>query len=204
MKKILPFIFALMAVSAIFCACDETKTYAEKMEEEDNAIEAFIRDSSITVISQSEFYANDSVTDVSKNEYVQLASGVYMQIVDKGSENLADTIRPNEVVLVRFSEYSLYDKMVTVSNLETPYMVDEFRYTVTSSSIAGIFSTSTVGAMYYYYGSTTVPAGWLAALAYIRDGAHVKLIVPHKMGHDRALSNVYPYFYDLRKIQFWR
>ena len=204
MKKILPFIFALMAVSAIFCACDETKTYAEKMEEEDNAIEAFIRDSSITVISQSEFYANDSVTDVSKNEYVQLASGVYMQIVDKGSENLADTIRPNEVVLVRFSEYSLFDKMVTVSNLETPYMVDEFRYTVTSSSIAGIFSTATVGAMYYYYGSTTVPAGWLAALAYIRDGAHVKLIVPHKMGHDRALSNVYPYFYDLRKIKFWR
>lgn len=204
MKKILPFIFALMAISAIFCACDETKTYAEKMEEEDNAIEAFIRDSSITVISQSEFYANDSVTDVSKNEYVQLASGVYMQIVDKGSENLADTIRPNEVVLVRFSEYSLYDKMVTVSNLENPYMVDEFRYTVTSSSIAGIFSTTTVGAMYYYYGSTTVPAGWLAALAYIRDGAHVKLIVPHKMGHDSALSNVYPYFYDLRKIQFWR
>lgn len=204
MKKILPFIFALMAISAIFCACDETKTYAEKMEEEDDAIEAFIRDSSITVISQSEFYANDSVTDVSKNEYVQLASGVYMQIVDKGSENLADTIRPNEVVLVRFSEYSLFDKMVTVSNLETPYMVDEFRYTVTSSSIAGIFSTGTVGAMYYYYGSTTVPAGWLAALAYIRDGAHVKLIVPHKMGHDSALSNVYPYFYDLRKIQFWR
>lgn len=204
MKKILPFIFALMAISAIFCACDETKTYAEKMEEEDDAIEAFIRDSSITVISQSEFYAKDSVTDVSKNEYVQLASGVYMQIVDKGSENLADTIRPNEVVLVRFSEYSLFDKMVTVSNLETPYMVDEFRYTVTSSSIAGIFSTGTVGAMYYYYGSTTVPAGWLAALAYIRDGAHVKLIVPHKMGHDRALSNVYPYFYDLRKIQFWR
>ena len=204
MKKILPFIFALMAISAIFCACDETKTYAEKMEEEDDAIEAFIRDSSITVISQSEFYANDSVTDVSKNEYVQLSSGVYMQIVDKGSENLADTIRPNEVVLVRFSEYSLFDKMVTVSNLETPYMVDEFRYTVTSSSIAGIFSTGTVGAMYYYYGSTTVPAGWLAALAYIRDGAHVKLIVPHKMGHDRALSNVYPYFYDLRKIQFWR
>lgn len=204
MKKILPFIFALMAISAIFCACDETKTYAEKMEEEDDAIEAFIRDSSITVISQSEFYANDSVTDVSKNEYVQLASGVYMQIVDKGSENLADTIRPNEVVLVRFSEYSLFDKMVTVSNLETPYMVDEFRYTVTSTSIAGIFSTGTVGAMYYYYGSTTVPAGWLAALAYIRDGAHVKLIVPHKMGHDSALSNVYPYFYDLRKIQFWR
>ena len=204
MKKILPFIFALMAVSAIFCACDETKTYAEKMEEEDNAIEAFIRDSSITVISQSEFYANDSVTDVSKNEYVQLASGVYMQIVDKGSENLADTIRPNEEVLVRFSEYSILEEQITCSNIESPFDPDIFRYVVTSSSIAGVFISPSIGGMYYFYGSTTVPAGWLAALTYIRDGAHVKLIVPHKMGHDRALSNVYPYFYDLRKIQFWR
>ena len=105
---------------------------------------------------------------------------------------------------MRFSEYSLFDKQITVSNLELPYMVDRFRYVVTSSSIAGIFSTEDVGAMYYYYGSTTVPAGWLAALAYIRDGAHVKLIVPHKMGHDNALSGVEPYFYDMRKITFWR
>ena len=71
-------------------------------------------------------------------------------------------------------------------------------------AVSGVFISPSIGGMYYYYGSTTVPAGWLAALAYIRDGAHVKLIVPHKMGHDRALSNVYPYFYDLRKIQFWR
>ena len=159
MKKILPFIYSLMVLSIIFYACDDTKTYAEMMEDEDNAIEEFIRDSSITVISQSQFYANDSTTDVSKNEYVQLASGVYMQIVKKGSTNLADTIRPNEEVLVRFSEYSLFDKQITVSNLELPYMVDRFRYVVTSSSIAGIFSTEDVGAMYYYYGSTTVPAG---------------------------------------------
>lgn len=204
MKKIFAFIYSLMALTIIFYACDDTKTYAEMMEEEDNAIEEFIRDSSITVISQSQFYANDSVTDVSKNEYVQLASGVYMQIVNKGSVNLADTIRPNEEVLVRFSEYSLFDKQITISNLDLPYMVDRFRYVVSSSSIAGIFSTEDVGAMYYYYGSTTVPAGWLAALAYIRDGAHVKLIVPHKMGHDTALSGVEPYFYDIRKIQFWR
>ena len=166
-----------------FCSCEDEDTYAEMRKTEGAQISNFLNNGTrvvdketgdvtlevkgpIKVISESEFYANDSVTDVSKNEYVQLASGVYMQIVDKGSENLADTIRPNEVVLVRFSEYSLFDKMVTVSNLETPYMVDEFRYTVTSSSIAGIFSTGTVGAMYYYYGSPTVPAGWLAALAY--------------------------------------
>ena len=87
MKKILPFIFALMAVSAIFCACDETKTYAEKMEEEDNAIEEFIRDSSITVLSQSEFYANDSVTDVSKNEIARMdAQKVYRLLTEWAKE----------------------------------------------------------------------------------------------------------------------
>lgn len=204
MKKLILFFFTLMAFSALFYACDDTKTYAEMMEEEDEAIEAFIKDSNIVVISQTEFYKQDSITDVSKNEYVLLANGVYMQIVDKGSTNLADTIRPNEVVLVRFSEYSLMDKMQTVSNLEVPNLVDEFRYTVSSSSIAGIFSTNPYGAMYYYYQDTTVPAGWLAALAYIRNGAHVKLIVPHKMGHTNAMSSVAPYYYDMVKISFWR
>ena len=41
---------------------------------------------------------------------MQLASGVYMQIVDKGSENAADTVKNNDEVLVRFMEYSILDK----------------------------------------------------------------------------------------------
>ena len=101
MKKLTLFFFALLAVCLAFQACDNSKTYAEMLEEEKDAIKAFIKDSSIVVISQSEFYAQDSTTDVSRNEYVQLASGVYMQIVDKGSTNPADTIKPNDLVLVR-------------------------------------------------------------------------------------------------------
>ena len=92
MKKLTLFFFALLAVCLAFQACDNSKTYAEMLEEEKDAIKAFIKDSSIVVISQSEFYAQDSTTDVSRNEYVQLASGVYMQIVDKGSTNPADTV----------------------------------------------------------------------------------------------------------------
>ena len=117
MKKLTLFFLALLACGVAFQACDNTKTYAEMLDEEKDAIKAFIRDSSITVISQTDFYRNDSTTDVSKNEYVQLASGVYMQIVDKGSENPADTVKPNDKILVRFMEYSLMDQMVTMSNL---------------------------------------------------------------------------------------
>ena len=151
------------------------------LEEEKDAIKAFIKDSSIVVISQSEFYAQDSTTDVSRNEYVQLASGVYMQIVDKGSTNPADTVKPNDLILVRFEEQGL----IAVGGVK--------------SSIAGLF---TQGYMLIYHGSS-VPAGWLVALNYIRNGAHVKLIVPSKMGQSDAMRDVHPYYYDLHKLQIW-
>mgnify|MGYP001540130971 FL=1 len=154
MKKLTLFFFALLAVCLAFQACDNSKTYAEMLEEEKDAIKAFIKDSSIVVISQSEFYAQDSTTDVSRNEYVQLASGVYMQIVDKGSTNPADTIKPNDLVLVRYEELNLQSGYL-MSNLDIPIpdYLDEFKYTVTSSSIAGIFIK---GSMRLAYG-TSVP-----------------------------------------------
>ena len=143
MKKLLLLFFILLAVGFSFQACDDTKTYAEMLEEEDDAIADFINKEGIKVISQTEFFDNDSVTDVEKNEFVQLSSGVYMQIVDKGSDNLADTVRNNEVILIRFMEYSLLDQDTTISNLSFPYLTEEFRYSATSSSIAGIFNKNT-------------------------------------------------------------
>lgn len=201
MKKLLLLFFILLAVGFTFQACDDTKTYAEMLEEEDDAIADFINKEGIKVISQTEFFDNDSVTDVEKNEFVQLSSGVYMQIVDKGSDNPADTVKNNDLVLVRFMEYSLLDKDTTLSNLTLPYLVDEFKYTASSSSIAGIFIQ---GLMYMAYGYTAVPAGWLVPLPYVRDKAHVRLIVPSKMGHQSAMQYVYPYYYDITKYQIYK
>lgn len=201
MKKLLLLFFILLAVGFSFQACDDTKTYAEMLEEEDDAIADFINKEGIKVISQTEFFDNDSVTDVEKNEFVQLSSGVYMQIVDKGSDNPADTVKNNDLVLVRFMEYSLLDKDTTLSNLTLPYLVDEFKYTVSSSSIAGIFIQ---GLMYMAYDYTAVPAGWLVPLPYVRDKAHVRLIVPSKMGHQSAMQYVYPYYYDITKYQIYK
>lgn len=200
MKKLTLFFLALLACGLAFQACDNTKTYAEMLEDEEDAIKAFIKDSSIVVISQSEFYRNDSTTDLSRNEYVQLASGVYMQIVDKGSDNPADTVKANDQILVRFSEYGLMQGGLTLSNLYYAELVDEFNYRVTSSSIAGQF---TQGMMLTYYGQQ-VPAGWLVPLAFVRDGAHVRLIVPSKMGHSTAIQQVNPYYYDITKYQIYK
>ncbi|MBS7575252.1 DUF4827 domain-containing protein [Bacteroides sp. NSJ-90] len=206
MKKLTLFFLSLLALSLGFQACDDSKTYAEMLEEEKDGINNFIKDRNIKVISQTEFYEQDSTTkskdrgdDV--DEFVQLTSGVYMQIVDKGSENKADTVKSNDEVLVRFMEYSILDKDTTLSNLAAAETVDAFRYTVTSSSIAGIFLQ---GYMMSYYSSPAVPAGWLVPLTYVRDMAHVRLIVPSKMGHQTAMQYVYPYYYDIRKFQIWK
>ena len=186
MKKLTLFFLSLLAFGLGFQACDDGKTYAEMLDEEKDGINDFIKKEGIKV---------------EENEYVQLASGVYMQIVDKGSENAADTVKNNDEVLVRFMEYSILDKDTTLSNLNAVETVDAFRYAVTSSSIAGTFLQ---GYMMTYYSSPTVPAGWLVPLTYVRDMAHVKLIVPSKMGHQTAMQYVYPYFYDIRKYQIWK
>ncbi len=188
-------------MGCVIQSCDDTKTYAEMLEDEEDGIKNFISQNGIKVISQSQFYAQDSTTNVDENEFVQLASGVYMQIVDKGSDNPADTVKNNDEVLVRFMEYSILDEDTTISNLDVPGVVDSFRYTVSSSSIAGIFLQ---GYMLSYYSSSTVPAGWLVPLVYVRDRAHVRLIVPSDMGHSTAMSYVYPYYYDIQKYQIWR
>jgi hypothetical protein len=200
MKKLIPALL-LLPLIGLAIACSDTKTYAERIEEEKEAIAAFIKDNDIQVISQSEFYANDSVTDTTRNEYVQLASGVYMQIRDKGGRYANDTVRPNDVVLVRFMEYGLMEKDTTLSNLTATETVDAFRYTVSSSSIAGIFLE---GYIPTYYQSSAVPAGWLVPLTYVGNMAHVRLIVPHKMGHSSAIQSVYPYYYDIRKYQIYK
>lgn len=200
MKKLTLFFLSLLALTISFQACDNSKTYADMLEEEKDAINDFIKDRNIKVISQSQFYAQDSTTNLDENEFVQLASGVYMQIVDRGSDNIADTVKSNDEILVKFMEYDIIRKDTSLSNLADAAVVDAFRYTVTSSSIAGLFLQ---GYMKTYY-TTAVPAGWLVPLVYVRDRAHVRLIVPSKMGTQNALQTVYPYYYDITKYQIWK
>ncbi len=60
-----------------------------------------------------------------------------------------------------------------------------FRYVNENSSAYGIVFTP-LDYDYLWtansYG-TAIPGGWLLALPYLRDNAHVRLIIPSKMGH---------------------
>lgn len=196
--------FAFFALGLVFQACDDSETYAEKVSKERRWIRAYISSNNINVISEDEFYANDTITDVDNNEYVYFDdSGVYMQIVKRGKGELMQNGERAEFLLRFMEGYVETGDTLSTSNLigtnSYPYDV-----MICSKSSGQFTATFTEGSMYYNYGST-VPTGWLVPLSYIKPAvqlpndelARVKLIVPHSAGHQTASSYVIPYFYEI-------
>ncbi|WP_367971186.1 DUF4827 family protein, partial [Bacteroides caecimuris] len=51
MKKLVFLFLSLLTAGSLFQACDNSKTYAEMLEDEKNAVNNFIKDNDIRVIS---------------------------------------------------------------------------------------------------------------------------------------------------------
>lgn len=195
-----------MAITAAV-SCDDTETYAEQKDKEKAAISRFIRDSAITVITESQFESQGCTTDLDKNEFVLMQnSGVYMQIVREGcGEKLKDG--ETATVLCRFTERNILTDSLQLSNEVQAYHYLPEKMTVTDDS--GTFTASFISGsslMYTYYSSAAVPSGWLVPFTYVKIGrpesetdeiAKVRLIVPHDKGQSNATSNVYPCFYTI-------
>ncbi len=201
----LAFIALFAAVTVI--SCDDTETYAEQKDRERAAISRFIADSAINVITETQFAEQGYKTDLSKNQFVLLKnSGVYMQIVREGC---GEKIKDGETttVLCRFSERNILTDSLQLTNdvLSFSSIVDKLTVTNTSGTFTASFiKNQSVMAM--FYGSTSVPSGWLVPFTYIKVGrqenadeeiAKVNLIVPHTQGHQYASSGVYPCYYTI-------
>lgn len=201
----LAFIALFAAVTVI--SCDDTETYAEQKDRERAAISRFIADSAINVITETQFAEQGYKTDLSKNQFVLLQnSGVYMQIVREGC---GEKIKEGETttVLCRFTERNILTDSLQLTNdiLSFSSIVDKMTVTNTSGTFTASFiKDQSVMAM--FYGSTSVPAGWLVPFTYIKVGrqdtadeeiAKVNLIVPHTQGHQYASSGVYPCYYTI-------
>ncbi len=213
MRKILTILITALAMSAMFVSCSDDETYADQLKRESAAISSYIANKNINVITERQFYENDTTTDTTRNEYVYMTNtGVYMQIVEKGcGEKIKDgeTVR----VLCRYDEYNLLSNPDTVQSsnniLYYQAIVDKMTVTNTSGTFTGYFDSSS-SVMYQMYGSsgggTAVPSGWLVPLTFINIGrpytasdhiAKVRLIVPSTQGQANATASVYPCFYEI-------
>lgn len=204
----LTYLLLLIAGMAFFAACDDDVTYADQVKQERAAINKYLADSAVTVITENQFWAQDSTTDVSRNEFVLFeSSGLYMQIVRKGAgKPMADG--ESATVLCRYTERNLLTDSIQLSNTISLFYysyVEAMNVSNNSGTFEGSFDANN-SLMYLFYGTTTVPSGWLAVLPYINLGryanegdemAKVRIIVPHDMGQQYATSNVYPCLYDI-------
>ena len=205
--------FALVFSQVFFSSCNDNETYAERKDKEKKAVNRFIKDNDfvgpINVISESTFYAQDSLTDVSKNEFVLFnEDGIYMQIVRKGEgQNLVEMSKEqadstiSKVILCRFMEYDIENSDSTHSNFFSPSIVDKMLCTYKHQG-RSYTASFTEGYMKSVYGSN-VPSGWLKPLDFIRltryagRQAFVRLIVPHSSGTTNAANYVLPFYYEI-------
>ena len=212
MKKVYSLLVLLCGI-LFLTSCNKGETYSDLKDAEREAINRYISKNNIKVISQTQFTDQGETTNVANNEYVYLdRSGVYMQIVRKGC---GEKVKDGETleILCRFSEYNIKEnKLVTrndivyfydasygnYSSLPDKMMVERIGNTYTGSFVYGLMS--------YTHSSTSVPAGWLVPLAYVKIGrpvndddeiAKVRLIVPHSQGTVDASSSVFPCYYEI-------
>ena len=198
--KFSKFSFFLVLVS-LFASCDDTVTYSEMKEKERESVNAYIKEKGINIISFEQFVANDSTTDVSKNEYV-LVDDVYMQIVNnpKKKDPTAYNIEDGDNVdlLVRYYEYNIQEDDTITGNLYAAD-ADEMRVTNTSGSYKATFTSGVMKAVY----NASVPTGWLVPLRFLTftrkqsNLAKVNIIVPHTKGTSNAATYVYPCHYQI-------
>ena len=111
-------------------------------------------------------------------------------------------------ILCRFTERNLLTDSVQLSNVIYPLysrFVETMDISNKSGTMTGSFDKKS-SLMYTFYGTTTVPTGWLAPLRFLNIGrwdsadseiAKVRIIVPHDIGQSNAVSAVYPCLYDI-------
>ena len=176
--------FALIATFT-FLSCNKEETYAERRERENAQINSFLSrgvnvvdkeyqrallnvPGNIKVISEEQFFAQDTTTDVRKNEYVLFAgSGVYAQFVRRGT-GAALKNGEHTMLLCRYIEYNIATDSIRSSNLygSDAASPDVMSLHNNSGSLTGVF---TAGNMRRFYG-TIVPSGWLIPLPYLKLG----------------------------------
>ena len=212
MRKIFSILATALLLTGI-ASCSDGETYQEKRDKEISAINSYIAEKNVKVISEDQFFAQDSMTDVSKNEFVRFnKDGIYMQIIRKGEGptmvELAKERKDSTVtrpILCKFLEYDIQGGDTTNTNLtiykDMTSKIDKMMCTYDHYS-RSYTASFTEGEMKTAYGSV-VPAGWLKPLDFIRltktDGeeAKVRLIVPHSSGTSNASGHVQPFYYEI-------
>jgi len=149
----------------LIVSCNDTVSFAEKQSAERKIINRMIAEKNIEVLKE---FPKDSV--FGENQFVQLNSGIYLNIVDSGNGNRAELGKT--ILLVRTSgEYYTSEEATSFNTFENVYEPFEFIY---GQAYSIVYNETYNNYSYYYFFS----AGLESILDYVGENAIVKLIVP--------------------------
>jgi hypothetical protein len=197
----------LMLVSYVICmlitaSCGEDmKSYEELKRDEKKVISRMLSEKNIEVLK--DFPANGVFGG---NQFVELKSGIYLNVIDSGNGNRA--VYNSTTVLVRASGSFYYNNSVDSFNtfLNSEYPM-EFKYGL-AINVRQEHSLS-LDNYYYLFG-----AALEEVLSYVGENAEVKMIVPgyseinssYQAGSPFQTSNTneyVPIYYDKIKYTFY-
>ncbi|MDE6524431.1 MAG: DUF4827 domain-containing protein [Paramuribaculum sp.] len=163
-------------------ACDDDKSYAELLEEENKAVNLYLADQTIETTLPED---NNFITGEDAPYYrLDNDGNVFMQVVKKGDGEMAQS---DQLIYFRFMRYNLtnYDGVNTMPGEGNSDYVEggnmSFRYqnfTLESSSAWGM--------------AIQMP------LQYLPLNSEVRLVVKSQYGWTSEISSVQPYLYHLR------
>ena len=142
MKTLKFLTLTLLAIVAL-ASCSDSETYADMKKKERSAINRYIANQKIKVISEDVFNAQNQTTNVDKNEWVLFdGTGVYMQIVREGCGKKLESGK-TEKILCRFNEYNILesDSTLQCSNIYS-YLWEVEKMTVKNTSGTLLFCHS--------------------------------------------------------------
>lgn len=173
---------ATVAVALITAGCDDNKSYAELLTEENQAVNAFLVDQKVepALPADNKFIIGENAP------YYPLDNegNLYIQVIAMGNGGM---VEDNQLVYFRFTRYALRsylsgEELEGEGNSENPeYGNMSFRYgnySLTSSSQWG--------------------TGIQEPLKYLPLGSEVRLIVKSQYGWTSEISQVQPFLYHIR------
>jgi len=185
MKHLFFPIMAVIGLALAFSSCNDSKSYAELLADENQAVNKFLvqhkvvdglpADNNFEIGSDAPYYRLDA------------ESNVYMQVLDKGSDEKPEK---ESRVYFRFLRYNLFYYIVGD---------DEYNATIAAGNADNMNTQST----YFLFGNTTVSestqygTGIQLPLNYLGYGAKVNIIIKSQAGPSSDMSYVVPYLYTI-------
>ncbi len=175
----------LLAVILLLAACENDQSYADRLNEERNAVNAFLANHRVVMN-----VPKDSTFEVGPDApyyRVDVDGNVYMQVLDAG-DRAHDKVKQGEPIYFRYSRY----------NLSTWYA--NGTWTVYSGNETSMDQTPCS----FNYGDYSLPSssqwgyGLQFPLLYLGVECEVNLVIKSQYGFTGEISYVMPFFYHVR------